>query len=249
MGCDFHIQVQVLYGSTWVTIIEFETKSRCGGWPLTAAIHKVKGDHGVDGNHGRHQKSLFFHSYHADKEHRSRIDKIRFHASNKNPTVELPAKRTKIEDEDEDYWSWEKRCGVYYSRQEFLLYTSSVRELESRMLRTVDPEYNGGIMLYTLCLEPVATWCELALAAGPTRALSDIWMGHEKKFIDKVTEDLRKAQVALCKAHNLFMSQFKSKFPLPGTSSLTPLNAIVGTLSSSRLALIAKPRTHLPRLS
>ena len=221
MGCDFEIQIQVLYGSTWVTIIELETKTRCGGWPLTAAVPKVKGDHRAGGNHGRHQQSLFFSSYYADKKHRSRIDKIRFHALNQNPTVKLAAKRAKVEDEDEDDYhydyDWKKRRGVYYSRQDFLLYNSSVRELESRMLRTVDPEYCNGEMMYTLLLEPVATWCEMALTAGPTRALSGIWMDHEKKSIDKITEDLRKAQVALCKAHSLFMSQFKSKFPLPGS--------------------------------
>ena len=82
MGCDFEIEIHVLYGSVWVPILFFGTKTRCGGWPLCKAVFEVKKVHNnVDGNYGRHQGIC--------SRYDNRIDKMRFYISNANPKVGL----------------------------------------------------------------------------------------------------------------------------------------------------------------
>ena len=55
MGCDYKIFLQVLYNGFWITIIDFGTKTGCGGWPLCKAYLdlakdeqlNIKGDYGT----------------------------------------------------------------------------------------------------------------------------------------------------------------------------------------------------------
>ena len=92
MGCDYEIEIHVLYGSVWVPILFFGTKTGCGGWPLCKAVFKAKEVHNVDGNYGRHQAIC--------SRYDNRIDIMRFYISNAKPKVSLaeqPApKRKKV---------------------------------------------------------------------------------------------------------------------------------------------------------
>ena len=249
MGCEHEIQIQVLYGSTWVTIISFDITSRGGGFPLCGAVHRVKRVHGVDGNHGRHQKNIFFNG-HCDKWDGRRINMIRFHESTEkatatsrnlivpttspgegivetpvDPKIEAKQEESRAKDDDDyEVWfdsTWKKERGVYYSPQEFHLYRSTVRNLETEATSPSHPMhfyYQHGHLVYTPALDPVATWCKMAMTAGPIHALNNIRMPDEddKVSINKTIKHLRKAQSALCATHTRFMSQFKPKFPLQG---------------------------------
>ena len=222
MGCDFEIQIEVLYGSVWVPIVLFETKTRCGGHPLCTAVYKLKESRGVTGNYGREQETC--------PSDGSRIDAIRFYKSSalksnrkvKSATEEAPvapvavAKRKRAEEPtDEDSESeWDNRKFVYYSMEELPLYISEVRKIESN---TVE-EFECNRLMYTKLLEPVLKiWCTMALTAVPVRSDKGyFWMDHGQVYVDNVTKKFRSAQVALAAAHTRFMSQFKAKFPLPG---------------------------------
>ena len=132
---------------------------------------------------------------------------------------------------DDDYGVWEERDGyrcVYYSVQDFRQYISTVISIMETTLRSMleAGDYDGcnnllRMRYYVGKLEPVITWCKMALTAGPSNKLNSTWgdglrMHNGKEFIDQTTEKLRAAQSALCDAHTRFMSQFKLKFPLPG---------------------------------
>jgi hypothetical protein len=45
MGCDFEIQIQVLFRNKWIPVIFLGTKTKCGGFPLghaTRTVYKKK---------------------------------------------------------------------------------------------------------------------------------------------------------------------------------------------------------------
>lgn len=57
MGCDYKLAVQVRLASNpgrWITRLHWETKTRCGGFPLTSAVRTLlqrglaKGDYGTE---------------------------------------------------------------------------------------------------------------------------------------------------------------------------------------------------------
>ena len=54
MGCYFEIYIQALFGGCWVSIVNFGTKTSCGGFPLCAAarsyckIANLKGEYGLE---------------------------------------------------------------------------------------------------------------------------------------------------------------------------------------------------------
>lgn len=52
MGCDFDIQIQVLYGGKWVTIISLYDRTSTGGYPLTDAMWSVLKHKGLHGTYG-----------------------------------------------------------------------------------------------------------------------------------------------------------------------------------------------------
>lgn len=212
MGCDFDVRIEVLYGSVWVPIIFFGTKTRCGGYPLCAAVYRLGESRGVDGNHGRHKEPL--------SSGRNPLPAIIFYKSNQKaksaiePPIAPAAKRAKVEepaDDDEDS-AWENQF-VYYSMEELSLFISEVRNIESRGEAAEIFECNR--MLYTRLHEPVLKiWCKMALTAAPLS--KEYWMSDSPEYIDKINKKLRSAQDALAAVHKSFMKQFKEQFPLPG---------------------------------
>ena len=238
MGCDFEVEIQVLYGSTWIPIVFFQTSTMCSGFPLCKAVFWVQKDQGVDGNHGRDQSIIRSST-------KDRIAAMRFNVSNSNhKSIPPPAKRAKFVEPaskpkeeastDAEYTLSRKfnNCAsVYYSPQDFVRYISAVRTCEQlkeleQLSRPGSFPYPKG---YYILLEPVVKWCKMALTAGPSCTLgeddehykhfydnSNIWMSCRKEDIDDTTNDIIKAQSALCALHTRFMSQFKPKFRLPG---------------------------------
>ena len=234
MGCDFDIQIQVMYGSTWVPIIYFEWTTRGGGIPLCDAVVRAKKLNGVDGNHGRHQSRIIFDN--------DRINAMRFHVSNEHSKCCLTKQSSKViagglieekitadpKNKPKEYDYIERDCWlsspfVYYSLQDFLKYVANVKDVEmeySIKYRSIFEVL--GKTPYSSGLQTVVTWMKMALTAGPANRMFDRFGMFDQKLprvddkTDKTTRILHEAQSALCAVHVRFMSQFKSKFRLPG---------------------------------
>jgi len=211
MGCDFDIYIQVMYGNTWVTIVSFGTKTRCGGYPLTEATTRL------------YKKTLIHGDYHANDPvvHDEKSEAIKLilnhneqqedgHVAKKARRNEADNKEEADEeagegDEDDEY-EYKSELFLYYSREQF-----------QKLLRYIDPmkEDRHNAYLYNKLMAPVPLWMDMAKSALPLKG-GYIWMDHEETSIAETTKAVEEQQAGLVREYEaLLVSVFEPWGRLP----------------------------------
>jgi hypothetical protein len=177
MGCDFIVLIQVLYGSHWLTILDFGTKTRCGGFPMCPATRELFKRKKILANHGTQFKTI----------------------SNTMDATSLILKGLVIEDVNgeemaDDEEELEGSVDEYYpepdENEEFLFYTiEEFEELIKCITAQEKLRADYANLLYTRTMAPVPMWCEMARSALPV-SVEEIWMPDDQEEIDDVTNRL-----------------------------------------------------------
>lgn len=209
MGCDFNLLIQVQYGSFWVTIVEFGTKTSCGGYPLCNAMREVAKSRGALGGYGLQfptlSKNVDVVSYIISKIAKSKedenIEKLSINSDIKEKEEGIK-KIEKVEGdvegehgEDED----DETCEARYEL-EFLYYS---KEQFQELIECIEPisELRGDPRVYNKCMEPIPMWCEMALTSAPVEGCgwyrNEIWMSAEPDKIQSTTDAIIEGQEKL----------------------------------------------------
>ncbi len=174
MGCDFNLLIQVRYGDVWVNIVNFGTKTGCGGYPLCAAPVALAKEMGTRG------------TYHADEAEVLMVDEVLMamglEAKNEGKHVESRLAMYKIEYPGEGVPHY-----LYYSTEEF-------RDLIKRIPLL---EHEGD--QYTRLMDPIPKWMEMATTAYPE--FKEVWMHEAPEHIERMTKSLCDRQTLLSETY------------------------------------------------
>lgn len=200
MGCDFDIRIQTLYGNTWVTIVWFGTKTRCGGYPLTEAPRKLYKEKLIHGDYhvndpvintvaGAYQVMGFGEKRKQDKPSTStpaaKVEEEMEVSPNerKEESVNLVLGKENQGNEAEEEDAYQPAF-LYYSLEQF-----------QDLLHYIDPlkDDRHNAYLYNRTMEPVPRWMEMAKTALPLEG-GEIWMADDPEEIAETTEALKRKQ-------------------------------------------------------
>eukprot|EP01039_Chlorochromonas_danica_P012000 gene12000-13620_t len=196
MGCDFKVLIQVLYGSHWLTILDFGTKTRCGGFPMCPATEELFKRKKILANHGTQFKtisskmdaaSLILKGLVIEDVNRRETERERGWREYK----EYQASEGRVV--EDDLVPDENEAFLFYTVEEFKELIKCIAAEEKLV-----PEYAD--LLYTRLLTPVPMWCQMARSALPVN-IEQIWMSEDQEEIDDVTNRLVAKQKQLRALH------------------------------------------------
>ena len=214
MGCDFTLWIQVLHNGRWVTIVEFGTKTRCGGFPICAAVRKFVQEGKATGRYktdipiidSKMDESKFILTAAAapfvssevpvPKESTTNVEQSEKEEGNGHEKQEekQEGKEQKEEEEEEDdeaerdYCAYRFKRSVFFSKVEF--------EGFLKVLKATTMGHDAEHHLYFDILTPIPMWCNLALTALPL-SVGDIWMSDRESEIQTTTALFHTAQAAM----------------------------------------------------
>eukprot|EP01037_Dinobryon_pediforme_P026246 gene26246-28699_t len=180
------VLIQVLYGSHWLTILDFGTKTRCGGFPMCPATEELFKRKKILANHGTQFKTI----------------------SIKMDAASLILKGLVIEDVAREETASERRWREYKEseailggvveddpepdeNEEYLFYTAEEFEELIKCITAQEKlkAHYADRLPYTRRMTPVPMWCEMARSALPVNT-EEIWMSEDQEEIDDVTNRL-----------------------------------------------------------
>jgi hypothetical protein len=228
MGCDFEINIQVRYGSKWIKVLYFGTKTRCGGFPLCAATKKLYKRNSIKGDYHRYDdvsknsniNEIF--SMLGDKNNRNKvkdesIGKMKASEVQEDENTEIVDEDdAEIEEMEEEEEIRGKEVYLYYSVEQFRL-----------LISHIENDMEAGDM-YKQMMVPIPHWMTAALTAAPI--CEEFWMESDSTFINDVTIKIEAAQVELRDAYRQIIEEVLSNknIPLPIVNMIADYSLPVG---------------------
>ncbi len=226
MGCEFEINVQVLYGNCWVNILCFGTKTTCYGFPLSEAVGRFAKPTGLKCMYGAEhpilRKDIDFTSLIFEENipsgnqlYGGPISIFENRLIPKNDSLESsrePGEQT--EEQKTNHYirylaktDWEKyveSCTLYFSIPQFMEITKITDKLEQ----------NSAInrAIYSTSMERLIRWSELARSCGE---VCSTWLNGEDTDLQVIefSEEISAGQQKLHQKFTHFLCSIPSDLP------------------------------------